>query len=61
LAASQPAVVGYGLIIVLQYRPPLEVCASLIIPKNQTGLINSLQQKEWDTEDPTLRNCLHDC
>jgi hypothetical protein len=61
LVDSQPNIVGYGLIIVFKYQPPREVCACLILPKNQELLIKSLKQNREDIEESVLGDSLHGC
>lgn len=61
LANSQPSVVGYGIIVGLTYKPPREVRASLILPRDQARLVTELQMNREDIEEGTLRNCLHGC
>lgn len=61
LVNSQPQIAGYGIIIVFTYRPPREVRASIILPKNPTKLVQELQQNRENIEDSTLRSCLYGC
>ena len=58
LRTTQPAAVGYGLIVVFKYQPSRQVRVNLIIPSNQTDLITSMK-KGYDYTHG--RNFLYDC
>ena len=61
LATSQPALIGYGLVVVLKYQPPRELRVSLILPRNQDQLAQELQQSGKEFDERILRECLYGC
>jgi hypothetical protein len=61
LVNSQPGVVGYGVIVSLTYKPPREVRACLILPRDQARLVTGLQTDREEIEEGMLRSCLHGC
>lgn len=61
LVTSQPAVVGYGLIVTFTYQLPREVRASLILPTNQPRLIQLLEEHGENLDESGLKSCLHAC
>ena len=61
LVNSQPAVVGFGIVVTLNYQQPREVRATLFLPRNQDALVQRLQEVGEDIEDAQLRDCLHGC
>lgn len=61
LVDSAPDVVGYGMIVSFTYRPPREVRANLILPRDQSGLVIALRTHRENIEESTLRSYLHGC
>jgi hypothetical protein len=61
LARLQPALAGYGLIVVLRYQPPRELRVSLILPRNQDQLVQELRKGDDEYDHAILRRCLHGC
>jgi hypothetical protein len=61
LVNAQPGVVGYGQIVTFTYLPPREVRVVLILPSDQTRLVQGLQQNGENIDDSLLRNTLHGC
>jgi len=62
LVASQPQVVGFGVIVTLTYRPPREVRASVILPSSQGNLVSELNDGAGEDADlGRVRRWLHAC
>jgi hypothetical protein len=62
LAAAQPAVVGFGLVVAYAYQPPRRVVLSLIVPRDRTRLVSEFRTRnERDVTDEMLRATLHAC
>src|ERR1044072_4239869 len=61
LQNSQPATVGYGLIVVFRYQPTRQVRVSLLMPKNQPKLVEEIKKGYGKDRESTLRSFLHEC
>lgn len=61
LANSQPAEVGYGMIVVFTYKPPRELRVSLMLPKNQKLLVQELQKPQDDIDLWVVKDYVHGC
>ena len=61
LRYTQPAAVGFGLIVTMTYRPPREIRASLFLPRNQQALIAALQADGEDIANEDLLPNLYAC
>jgi hypothetical protein len=59
LRLSQPAAVGYGLVVTFVYQPPREVRATFIVPKTPQGLLTALTNN--DDSFASLAEHLHGC
>jgi hypothetical protein len=60
LARTDPAAVGYGLVVTLKYQPPRSVRATLLLPKDASALASELVVKR-ELEDAGLRAALYGC
>jgi len=58
---SQPAAVGFGIVVTLMYQHPRELRATLFLPRNQATFVEELREQGEDIDDPQVRSNLHGC
>jgi hypothetical protein len=61
LVNSQPAAVGFGIVVTFTYQPPRELRATMFLPRNHAALVEAFEEAGEEIEDAILRSNLYGC